>query len=347
MIVGRPVRFVAMVIGGWTAMRMMLFLPEMGSKDAPLVAAQRRPPSVLQQAATIESRSGEVPAPAGVAVLGRAIPATRKAELRNAAVEESTLPALADPPRARPATAYPVAAAATSTEPIGIPGPPRQGGRSSRWSGATWLLWRPDSGTPSLAPAGRLGGSQAGIRLDYALDDGSPLRPVLYARLSGALVQPLAAEAAAGIALRPAGLPLSIAVERRAALSRGGRNDFALVVAGGVYQRPLTRHLRVDGYGQAGIVGLSRADAFADGRLAVEGVVARLAGEVDGSDVTVGAAFWGGAQPGLARLDIGPQLNARFPVGAVHVRISADWRQRIAGDVRPASGPALTISLDL
>lgn len=345
MIIGRPVRFVAMVLGGWTAMRVMLFLPAMGGKDVPSVAVQRDLPPALRQAATIGSGSGESRVPAGVAVLASAIPARCETEVKSPPVEESTLLALYDPPPARPNSAPP-AAAATSPEPSGIPGPPRQDGRSSRWSGAAWLLWRPDSGTRSLAPAGRLGGSQAGVRIDYALDDGSPLRPVLYARLSGALVQPVAAEAAAGIALRPAGLPVSIAVERRAALSRGGRNDFALIMAGGVYRRPLTRHLRIDGYGQAGIVGFSQPDAFADGRFAVEGTVAR-SGRHDGSDVAVGAAVWGGAQPGLARLDIGPQLTARFPVGAVHVRISADWRQRIAGDVRPASGPALTIALDL
>jgi hypothetical protein len=56
--------------------------------------------------------------------------------------------------------------------------------------------------------------------------------------------------------------------------------------------------------------------------------------------VEVGAGAWGGAQPGAARLDMGPQASFRIPVGRTGIRASAEWRFRVAGDAEPGSGPA-------
>ena len=60
----------------------------------------------------------------------------------------------------------------------------------------------------------------------------------------------------------------------------------------------------------------------------------------------IGGGAWGGVQPGLSRLDIGPSATVRLRVGGTTVRASADYRFRISGDAAPASGPALTLATD-
>jgi hypothetical protein len=203
------------------------------------------------------------------------------------------------------------------------------------------MLWWHDDAGAGLARGGRLGGSQAGGRIDYALAPDSVLRPALYGRISTALSGVAAAEGAFGIALRPRlPLPLTLAIERRQAITRGGRRDFALVLAGGIPPIPIGGDLRIDGYGQAGVVGTARRDAFADGRLTIEHGRGRR------GDFAIGLGLWGGAQPGTTRLDIGPHISTRFPIETGAVRIGIEWRQRIAGDAAPASGPALSIGSD-
>jgi hypothetical protein len=93
--------------------------------------------------------------------------------------------------------------------------------------------------------------------------------------------------------------------------------------------------LRLDAYAQAGIVGTRARDLYADGSARVT---------VPAGPVEVGAAVAGGAQPEAARLDAGPVLSLRLP--EARLRVSAEWRFRIAGDARPGSGPALTIGTD-
>jgi hypothetical protein len=340
MIAGKPVWFVGMVVGGWTAMRLLLVLPFETAADRPDVPGVR--PALPERARHVE-RSPQVEK------LDTPNPLRTRPQADMPLPPVMILSATASGPVEAPG---PVAAPSASTVPwqepayplqeAGIPGLPQAGRQSGRWSGAAWMLWRPEGAEVALAPAGRLGGAQAGLRVDYALRPASRLRPALYGRVSGALGEPVAAEAAVGIALRPAALPIALAIERRAALSHGGRNDFALIIAGGLYRRPLTRHLRIDGYGQAGMVGLTRPDAFVDGRLTIETV----AGHQGSGDIAIGAGLWGGAQPGLARLDIGPQVTVRLPLGSRHVRLGLEWRQRIAGEARPASGPAISAGLD-
>ncbi|QHL89999.1 hypothetical protein GVO57_03095 [Sphingomonas changnyeongensis] len=118
------------------------------------------------------------------------------------------------------------------------------------------------------------------------------------------------------------------------AIERGGRNAVALTLFGGVDDVMLPHGLRLSGYGQAGLVGLKRRDAFVDALVRVERPL--------GARLRLGAALWGGAQPGAARLDAGPQLALRLG----RMRIAAEWRQRIAGRARPGSGPALSLGAD-
>jgi hypothetical protein len=207
----------------------------------------------------------------------------------------------------------------------------------SRWSVSAWLLQRREQDGPALAPGGTLGGSQAGGRLLYRINRDAAVPLSLSGRLYSPLHAARGAEAAAGIDWRPfARLPLHLLAERRQALGRDGRSAFALTFYGGHGGR-LPGGLRLDAYGQAGIVGLRSRDLFIDGAV-------RLGVPV--GPVEVGAGAWGAAQPGAARLDAGPQASVRLPMLGTDVRLSADWRFRLAGDAAPGSGPALTVASD-
>lgn len=211
---------------------------------------------------------------------------------------------------------------------IGLPA-----GRQPRWSASAWLLARRDESGGGLAPGGTLGGSQAGGRLLYRIGEGLALSARAYLPLR----RTRGAEAAAGVDWRPAArVPVHLLVERRQDLGGEGRSAFAVSAYGGT-SAPLPGGLRLDAYAQAGVVGTRSRDLFADGSVRVSAPV---------GPVEVGAGAWGGAQPGAARLDAGPQVSWRLPVEGANLRIEADWRLRIAGDAAPGSGPALTLAAD-
>jgi hypothetical protein len=199
-----------------------------------------------------------------------------------------------------------------------------------RLSLSAWLLVR--DGPTGLATAGTLGGSEVGVRAYF------PITPTLSAtaRLSAPL-RTSGAEASVGVALRRG--PVTAILERRIALEPGGRNDFAATVVAGVWGVRLPREFRLDAYGQAGFVG---RDGFADGALRIERRIASRGK----TEFAVGAGAWGGFQPGVGRVDIGPQVVIRTPVAGGTLRASGEWRQRVAGKAQPASGPAITVGMD-
>jgi hypothetical protein len=183
-----------------------------------------------------------------------------------------------------------------------------------------------------------LGGSQAGLRVTYRLNDDTRRPVALSARAYLPIARPSGSEAAIGLDWRPvAGLPVHILAERREAIGREGRSDFSLTVYGGVDQPIARGRLYLQAYGQAGMVGARERDLFADGAV-------RLTTRI--GPVHVGGGAWGGAQPGVERLDVGPHASVRVPVGRSGVTVAAEWRFRIAGEAAPASGPALTVATD-
>lgn len=199
------------------------------------------------------------------------------------------------------------------------------------------MLWRDHGRGPALANAGQLGGSQAGLRLDRSLR-----RPIdAYVRLSAAIDRPHAPEAALGLNWQAIGgqIPVRVGMERRVALGQGARDAFALVSVTGFGPSRVTGGLDIEGYGQAGFVGLNSRDAFGDGRIA-------LSHPLVSDGMSIGLSASGGFQPGVRRLDIGPRLDLRVPVGAMRPRLSVEWRERIGGNARPGSGLAITIGGD-
>ncbi|NUT00646.1 MAG: hypothetical protein HOP96_06700 [Sphingomonas sp.] len=197
---------------------------------------------------------------------------------------------------------------------------------------SAWALLRGQAGgSPSLASGGTLGGSQAGARLTYAIDR----RIAASLRSTSAAGGSRGGEVAAGIRLTPIpSIPVSITAERRQAIGKfsNGRSAFALFAEGGVYQQPLGWNLLLDGYAQAGVVGIRSRDIFADGGLIVSRPV--------WGRFSAGLGLWGGYQPGLYRIDAGPRVSMRV---RPNINVHLDWRQRLAGTAQPGSGPAVTL----
>lgn len=219
---------------------------------------------------------------------------------------------------------------------------PAAGNGSRRWSLSAWLLYRPDNGGARLAAAGQLGGSQAGARLAYDLVPAARFGLAVHARGSAALQSQAQAEGALGLTWQPSrAIPVALSAERRFNIADGGRDAFAAYVAGGLNPTPLPAGLEMEGYAQAGIVGASRTDAFVDGRISLAKPLLAPGGQ---AQLTAAVALSGGAQPSVSRLDLGPQISARFPLGQANVRLSVEWRERIAGNARPASGPAVVLA---
>lgn len=232
-------------------------------------------------------------------------------------------------------------------QPAPIPPDTRQQRTPDRsWSASAWIFWRGKGSGRALSSAGQLGGAQMGARLERRvarLHVGQRTVPMqVYGRISRAIRRPHQSEAAVGIAVRPQSgrAPLSIGVERRIALENSARNAFALVAAGGLNPTRVVGPVVAEGYAQAGMVGLSRQDLFVDGRVAL-GVA------LDRTDrARVGVSLSGGAQPGVSRLDIGPMIETRLPLGGVNPRLVVEWRHRIAGQALPGSGLSVTLASD-
>jgi hypothetical protein len=332
-----PLRFLAAVAGLWVCGRALLLAPGLwveastATRNSARAVPQLRrlPPGATvahSDGAAEQHRSGEAalpPSPASLWARGSRSEAGAPIAVVLVAVPTPVAP---DRTTARsplpPAHLAPLAAASAPT----------------RWSVSAWLLLREDR-TSALAPGGTLGGSQTGLRLSYRLN-GDPSRPVaVTARLYMPTGRPAGAEAALGLDWRPLrGLPVHLLAERRQALGGEGRSAFALSLHGGIAERPLPGGLRLDAYGQAGVVGARARDLFADG-------AARISLPVAGR-VSLGAGIWGGAQPGAARLDAGPHASIRLPLAGESLRLSAEYRFRISGGARPASGPVLTLGSD-
>ncbi|HEX4799997.1 MAG: hypothetical protein ACM3IG_04935 [Myxococcales bacterium] len=209
--------------------------------------------------------------------------------------------------------------------------------RLDRLQMSMWAMLRPQqagiAGPQSLASGGSLGGSQAGARLIYNFT-----RQIAATFRSSSDVGRRGGEIAGGVRVQPLhGIPLWITAERRQRVGQygGGRSAFALFFEGGLWDRPMPLHFLLDTYLQAGVVGARSRDKFVDGGLTLTRPVYK--------NFSAGFGVWGGAQPGLYRVDAGPRISMRV---RNNVRVHFDWRQRLAGNASPGSGPAVTLAGD-
>ncbi len=331
----RPIRFLTLVLGGWVGARTVMLwpvaaiVPEVVRSLAPAAVAEAAtaPPitgpmiSASQELAStwIMPRPGAIPL-VRTGIEPAVTPLKRKAA-------DPALVALALAGLIRFGPAIPLATAG-SDPPIAF--------RASRWSGSAWAILRP--GGRATPFASQLGGSQAGARIAYAVDGARRL--AIVARVSTALSS-RQKEAAIGLDWRPTSLPIHLVAEQRIGVenARGGP---AIGVIGGIGPTPVAANFRLEAYGQAGVIARDGAEGFADGAVRVTRPVA----ETGGVSIDVGAGVWGAAQRGASRLDVGPSIGVRIPVARTALRVSLDWRQRIAGGSRPGPGPALSIGTD-
>ena len=246
------------------------------------------------------------------------------------------------PPQATPESA-PSAPAPAAVAPgiiAGLPSaaPPSTRARRARLFGSAWLVARDGSAGARGIPTAQLGGSQAGLRLAYALTDDRRL--ALAARASAPLGKGMR-ELALGVEWQPTSLPVRLVAEQRIALGEG-RGGPTLAAVGGLGPLPLAAGFRLEAYAQGGVIARGGGELYADGALRIARPLARLGGVT----LDLGAGGWGAAQRDASRLDLGPSLSATLPIGPQPVRLSLDWRQRVAGNAAPGSGPVLTLGTD-
>lgn len=339
-----PLRFLALVVGGWLCVRVVTLVPGSQAEMLPLpptpfpIAQAAAGPQVLVVPPAMIGHSVEKrvtnPAEAGEEAV------TWTSLHRSPSDSEVAIAAVFSPPVLQPKARALVSPAAPVGELTLFQPLPRRSSSRSRWSGAAWAFVR-RGGAGQLAAGGLLGGSQVGGRVSYRLNRDAARSLALSARTYAPLASMDAAEIALGIEWKPlAALPVTLLAERRQAVGADGRSAFSLLAYGGVSDRPVAGPVRLDAYVQAGVVGLRARDLFADGSM-------RLTVPVDAQRMLkAGFGLWGAAQPGLSRLDVGPHISMRLPIRIANVRLAAEWRVRVAGNAAPASGPALTLSTD-
>lgn len=317
---GRPLRFLGATLALWTMGRVAFLLPSEPGVDVASVTP------VAIAATPTATVTPVKPAPARL--LSTPVHPIRQTAAMPLAAPHA--PDSAMPPR--DATISDGVMPSPRPLPV-IPAMPSVPGPADPWSASFWAVARQGGG--ALLPGGQLGGTQAGVRILRRLDRRGDLSASL--RLS-APSQGLGREMAVGLDWKPVRrLPARLIVEERIPLDSGPGGTALLAVAG-YGPRDLAPGLTVSAYAQGGVVARGTVEPFADGAARVS---TPLTPAID-----LGLGIWGGAQRDAQRLDVGPTLGIALPVAERRVRLSLDWRQRVAGRAAPNSGPALTIAGD-
>lgn len=267
-----------------------------------------------------------------------AVLSLRRAGFRPSLIVTSSNPQTVTPP----ALPFLFEAAARAPSHLALwpaPAPPTP---SSAFDFYVYRFHRGGSQAGVLDGGGQYGGSQSGFVATYALADGGALAVLVRGAIAHERLSER--ELAAGLRLRPfQGLPVSITAERRFRNDR--RDAFAVYLAGGKSGVALPLRFKAEGFAQAGVISDKRSGAFFDFAARAD----RKLLEVGKLPIMAGTGIWGGGQMNgggadVFRIDAGPTIAAEIPLDEMRLRVSADWRFRIAGDAHPASGPALTLS---
>lgn len=339
---GRPLRFLGVVLGGWVAVRVML-LSQAGPGVELATTPTPKPPSAPSPSAPVAWASIPpalplaAPRPRSFTV-ATAHPSVGAPWQRHPGDPDRVALALLGLTRLGPSEPVGVVAAVrenpATTPALAFPKPAPG---ASRLSGSVWLVARAGNGLGQSPLGGQLGGSQAGIRVAYAVDRQRRVA------LVGRIATPLAGsgrEAAAGVEWQPTRVPVRIVAEQRLAIDGGGGGP-AIGVVGGVGPVPIG-NFRLEAYGQAGVIGRGRGVGYADGAVRIDRPIAKR----HGVTLAVGLGAWGAAQPGAERIDVGPVLAATVPIAERRVRVALEWRARVGGQAAPGSGLALSIGGD-
>jgi hypothetical protein len=326
MSVGRPLRFLALALGGWVMIRVALLLPEVASLPPSEMIPRVIDVLVPKVAAAALVRS---PMPPRVVTVPRVVIAQPMvANPRPRQVPILTLqPSVARAPAATKLQTYII------PSPVAPPLVPRG---PNRLSGSAWLLAR--GGPAGTVSGGQLGASQSGLRLAYAI--GRRRKFALVARVATPL-EGVGREAAFGIEWQPTRLSIRLVAEQRFALD-GGRGGPTLGIIAGYGPTNVASGIRLEAYGQAGAIARDGVEGFVDASARLTHPLGTLAG----AKVDIGCGVWASAQRDAERFDIGPSIVAMLPVASKTIRLTLDWRERVSGGARPGSGPALSIGSD-
>ncbi|TCP73002.1 hypothetical protein [Sphingomonas sp. PP-CE-1G-424] len=334
---GRPLRFLAMALGGWTMIRIAFVLSDGRALPVggaiPAVIRILVPDAVATVLARTEGRprtvGRRIAAPIVAPIFTPSFPFPARART-SGTPERTDLRFPAPPPSPPPEWKRQIV-------PLPSPfAPPARVRDAKRLNGSAWLLVR--GGPAGTVSGGQLGASQGGVRLTYAL--GGRRRFALAARLAAPL-QGKGREAALGVEWRPTTLPIRLIAEQRFVLD-GGRGGPTLGIIAGYGPADIAPGVRIEAYGQAGIIARDGVEKFVD----ASARITHPLGHVAGARIDIGVGIWGSAQRGTERLDIGPSLVVGVPIAGKSLRLTLDWRERVAGAARPGSGPALSIGSD-
>lgn len=215
--------------------------------------------------------------------------------------------------------------------------------RSTTPSASGWLLIRNGAAPRPLASAGQLGGSQIGSRLLWPVT-GLGERTLVSASIrASAAFKDRRNEVAAGVSIKhDFRWPVEMIVERRFGADRSTPDRWAAFAVTGIDSEPLSGTMKFDLYAQAGVVGFRRPQFFAGGHA----VVHRKLTAFGKADLHIGLGAWGDIQPGLSRIDLGPDVSLRVRNETLPLRVGLQWRQRVVGNADPRSGPALVVGAD-
>ena len=234
-------------------------------------------------------------------------------------------------------------AAANIALPLFPPTPLRTDGQKrKRLEIYGYSFWRKGSGASALAAGSQYGGSQSAIIAAYRINNSDSN---IVSAMARATISPGSKEREIALGLRwqpDSSLPVILSAERR--FRQSAIDATAVYIAASQQDISLTQRIKISGYGQAGIVqqgGLrGEITPFVDATMRMERTII----QAGTSKFSFGAGSWAGGQTGVRRFDIGPTAKIDFPVGEAQLSVHADWRFRVAGNARPASGPALTVS---
>lgn len=336
---GRPLRFLGLALGGWVMIRIVVLLPEIGAVPPAGVIPRLIASFMPDVAATGLARHHARPSPAH-----RPARTGRRPALRSR--PPPRLPPRPPPRRAAPVPDQRAPKRVMHASPIApdhriddVPSPlappsPMRG--TSRLAGSAWLLAR--GGAAGTVSGGQLGASQGGMRLTYAL--GRDRRVALAARIAAPL-DGRGREVALGVEWQPLSLPIRLIAEQRFVLD-GGRGGPTIGMIAGYGPSDIAPGVRIEAYGQGGAIARDGIEGFVDASARVTHPLAKIGG----ARVAIGIGAWGSAQRAAARIDIGPSIVATLPIAPKSLRLTLDWRERVAGAARPGSGPALSIGSD-
>lgn len=336
-----------MLLLGWTAIRLASVEQQGEAPPAPVAIAAKQLP--LTQIAEVPPEPVQIADRAQPIQLSTGMILSRKIEARRSAkppVQQTQRPAAlhdavpAAP--ALPAAKWVDAVARPSTmlaraEPQLMPAVDPVTAAEKSFSLYAYNFWRWPMSAPALATAGQYGGSQSGLIANVRL--WSAARLDARFRLAAAPYANGEREVALGFNWHPlSAVPLSLIAERR--LRANAPDAFAFGLAGGTPPLALPLGFTLESYGQAGwVTGAAGGYYFDASAQATKNLL-----DKGGVQLAFGGGAWAGGQTGVARLDAGPRLDLRASPAGIPLRLSADWRFRLAGDALPANGPALTVS---